>query len=173
MSSLPLRIAILACDTPLPRTKAKYGTYGGVFTSLLKSGADRLAYPGLSSTEGLQLRTYDVVEMQEYPSLDEIEGVLLTGSKFNSFDNDPWIVKLVEFVKTVLAQRRVRIVGVCFGHQIVGRALGAEVKRNEEGWEVSVTDIELTGKGKQIFGKETLVCEPSVSQHSQDWCLGI
>jgi len=34
MASLPLRIAILECDTPLPGTSSKYGGYGGVFTSL-------------------------------------------------------------------------------------------------------------------------------------------
>ncbi|RAL65779.1 hypothetical protein DID88_005444 [Monilinia fructigena] len=55
-----------------------------------------------------------------------------------------------------LAQDRVRIVGVCFGHQIVGRALGVKVDRSDKGWEVSVTPVELTAKGKEIFGLESL-----------------
>lgn len=63
-------------------------------------------------------------------------------------------------MKSVLAQERVRIVGVCFGHQIIGRALGVRVDRSDKGWEVSVTPVELTGKGKEIFGLETLVCSP-------------
>lgn len=67
-------------------------------------------------------------------------------------------MKLVDFVKSVLAQDRVRIVGVCFGHQIMGRALGAKVDRSDRGWEVSVTPVELTGRGKEIFGLESLVC---------------
>lgn len=95
---------------------------------------------------------------QEYPSLDDIDAILITGSKYNSFDQDPWILKLVEFTQGVLAQSRVRCIGVCFGHQIVGRALGVKVARSEGGWEVSVTAIDLTKKGQEIFGKTALVC---------------
>lgn len=67
-------------------------------------------------------------------------------------------MKLVEFVKGVVAQERVRLVGVCFGHQVIGRALGVKVGRSDRGWEVSVTPVELTGRGKEIFGLEKLVC---------------
>jgi len=156
MPSLPLRIAILECDTPLDGTRAKYGTYGGVFTSLLKAGADALQHPGLTSSSGLDLSTYDVVHAQLYPSLEEIDAVLLTGSRYNSFDDDPWIVNLVEYTKTVLAQDRVRIIGVCFGHQIVGRAMGVKVGRSEGGWETSVTAVDLTKRGQEIFGRSAL-----------------
>jgi hypothetical protein len=157
MTKLPLRIAILECDTPLDKTYATYGSYGGVFTALLNAGADALNHPGLSSKEGLSISCYDVVNAQEYPSLDDIDGVLITGSRHNSFDNDPWILKLVEFTKEVLAQRRVRVIGVCFGHQIVGRAMGAKVDRSDKGWEASVTAIDLTKRGQEIFGRPALV----------------
>lgn len=92
-----------------------------------------------------------------YPSLEDIDAILITGSKFNAFDNDPWIVKLVEFVQVILKQRRVRIIGVCFGHQIVGRAMGVKVLRSEEGWEASITAIDLTKRGQEIFGRPALV----------------
>lgn len=105
----------------------------------------------------LSFSIFDVVTGQEYPKLDDIDAVLITGSKHNSFDNDLWILKLVEFCKGVLEQRRVRLIGVCFGHQILGRALGSEVGRSEKGWEISVTPIELTAKGQEIFGKDTIV----------------
>ena len=155
MPSLPLRIAILECDTPRDKTRARYGGYGGVFTALLNAGAAALE-PPLSPSD-LQISIFDSVTKQEYPSLDDIDGILISGSKYNSFDDDPWILKLVAFVEGVLKQRRVRIVGVCFGHQIVGRALGARVGRSDKGWETSVTAIDLTKKGQQIFGKTALV----------------
>ncbi len=157
MAKLPLRIAILECDTPLEKTYATYGGYGGVFTALINAGADALKHPGLSSKEGLSISCYDVVNAQNYPSLEEIDAVLITGSRHNSFDSDPWILKLVEFTKKVLEQRRVRIIGVCFGHQIVGRAMGAKVDRSDKGWEASVTAIDLTKKGQEIFGRPALV----------------
>ena len=76
----------------------------------------------------------------------------------NSFDDDPWILKLVEFTRKVLDQDRVRIIGVCFGHQILGRALGVGVGRSPGGWEVSVLPMELTPKGKELFKQDNLVC---------------
>ena len=57
----------------------------------------------------------------------------------------------------MLAQDRVRLVGVCFGHQIIGRALDVGVGRNDKGWEVAVVPVELTDKGKEILGLEKLV----------------
>jgi GMP synthase-like glutamine amidotransferase len=57
----------------------------------------------------------------------------------------------------VLAQDRVRIIGVCFGHQIVGRAMGVKVGRNPDGWETAVHAVNLTPKGKEIFQKDSLV----------------
>lgn len=50
------------------------------------------------------------------------------------------------------------MIGVCFGHQIVGRALGAKVARSEgPTWEVSVCPVAQTPRGKAMFGgKDTL-----------------
>ncbi|TVY81360.1 putative glutamine amidotransferase-like protein [Lachnellula suecica] len=156
MPQLPLRIAILECGNPPPNTDAKYHGYGGVFKAMLDAGADALSYPGLSSSSGLELTSYNVVDDQVYPSLDDIDAILITGSKHDSFADDPWILKLVKFTEEVLAQRRVRIIGVCFGHQIVGRAMGAKVGRSEKGWETSVTAIDLTKKGQEVFGRPAL-----------------
>ncbi|KAG9237811.1 class I glutamine amidotransferase-like protein [Amylocarpus encephaloides] len=156
MTSLPLRIAILECDTPMDSVRERAGGYGSIFSRLLRAGADSLKYPGLSSTEGMQLSSFDVVTKQEYPKLEDVDGILISGSKHNSFDNDPWILKLVEFTKEVLGQERVRVVGVCFGHQIVGRAMRAKVVRSEKGWEISVMAIDLTKKGQEIFGQPSL-----------------
>ncbi|EEH40278.1 GMP synthase [Paracoccidioides lutzii Pb01] len=153
----PLRIAVLECDVPLPNTKTKYGGYGGVFESLLLSGAKLLNQPDkIDPATGLHISKWNVMERSEYPDLEDIDAVLLTGSKHNSYDDIPWINRLVEYVADILAQDRVRIIGVCFGHQIIGRALGLKVGRNENGWEVAVHDVDLTDKGKELFGLRKL-----------------
>lgn len=81
-------------------------------------------------------------------------------AEHNSFDDKPWILKLVDFTKKVLAQDRVRLIGICFGHQIIGRALGVKVDRSTTGWEVSVLPFTLTEKGKELFKKDTIVSSP-------------
>ncbi|EMD69844.1 hypothetical protein COCSADRAFT_106890 [Bipolaris sorokiniana ND90Pr] len=149
----PLRIAILECDTPPPALVEKYGRYDRIFTTLLEAAAEDL---GLSPKQDLELSAFDVVTAQEYPDLEKIDAVLISGSKHNSFDNDPWILKLVEFTQTLLKQDRVRVIGVCFGHQILGRAAGAKVGRSDDGWEISVLPVQLTAKGKEIFQQDSL-----------------
>ena len=46
-----------------------------------------------------------------------------------------------------------RILGICFGHQIIGRALEAKVGRSDAGWEIAVCDMDLTEEGKKEFNK--------------------
>ncbi|KAJ4990260.1 GMP synthase [Stagonosporopsis vannaccii] len=149
----PLRIAILQCDQPPPDVVALYGKYDRIFTTLLESAAPGV---GLDPKADLELSAFDVVTAQEYPSLEHVDAVLISGSKHNSFDNDAWILKLVAFTEKLLQQDRVRVIGVCFGHQILGRALGAKVGRSDNGWEISVLPVELTAKGKEIFQQDSL-----------------
>ncbi|KAK3174562.1 hypothetical protein OEA41_001808 [Lepraria neglecta] len=173
MAPSPIRIAVLEADVPINYTRAKYGSYGAVFTSLLHKAADAWNIP----RERLEITGWDVINSEGaqdgkveemrgewnwkrrkgYPKMEDVDAVLITGSRYNAFDNDPWVVRLVDFVKEVLAQSRVRVIGVCYGHQIVGRALGAKVARSEAGaWEVSVSQVNLTEKGKELFGKDAL-----------------
>jgi hypothetical protein len=73
----PLRIAILECDTPLPDIVAKYGRYDRIFSTLIEAAAEGLS---LSPKKDLVLSGFDVVDKQEYPSLEDIDAVLISGS---------------------------------------------------------------------------------------------
>jgi hypothetical protein len=156
-SSSALRLAILECDKPQPQTRAKYDGYTGVFTALLSSAAKSLDPPqDLSSL--VTITGHDIVDdLYSYPNLEDVDALLLTGSRHTAFDNDPWILKLVDFTKRALETGRVKVVGVCFGHQIIGRAVGAGVGKSDKGWEVSVTEVDLTDKGKEVFGLGKMV----------------
>lgn len=156
-----LRIAFLECDTPLANTQARYGGYGGVSAALLERAIMTAAdtHQKQQPTPSLVLSCFDVVGAQAYPALDDVDAIWLTGSHYNAFDNAAWICRLVGFVRHVVyAQRRVRIIGVCFGHQIVARALGGTVARSPQGWEVGVTPVLLTPRGQELFARSALVC---------------
>ncbi|KAL7806839.1 class I glutamine amidotransferase-like protein [Trichoderma aethiopicum] len=150
-SSQPLRLLILEADTPQPDTEAKYGGYRGVFTALLTAAAEAMDPPRPLS-EVATVTAHNIVEnMQSYPPLDEVDAILITGSRHTAYEDDPWILKLVEYTRQAIDSGRIRVVGVCFGHQIVGRAMGARLGRSDKGWEVAVTEVDLTDKGKDIF----------------------
>ncbi|KAL8996850.1 MAG: hypothetical protein Q9169_003752 [Polycauliona sp. 2 TL-2023] len=148
----PLRIAILECNDGIPPTLEKYKSYGAMSATLLQAGAEAA---GLTK-QHLETSLWDVINrVGNFPKLENVDAVFLTGSKHDSFATNPWTNALVSFVQEILAQQRVKLIGVCYGHQIIGRAMGAKVGRNDsQGWEVSVTDVDLTAQGKALFSKE-------------------
>ncbi|KPM35446.1 hypothetical protein AK830_g11115 [Neonectria ditissima] len=157
-SPSPLRLAVLEADTPQPQTRDRFGGYTGVFTALLDAAARSLS-PPRPLDQLVTITGYDVVNNaapDSYPALDDIDAVLITGSRHTAFDDDAWILQLVDFTRAAIDSGRVRVVGVCFGHQIVGRAAGARLGKSDRGWEVAVTDVDLTAKGKEIFGLDKM-----------------
>lgn len=66
-------------------------------------------------------------------------------------------MKLIEYCAEALQTNRVRIIGVCFGHQILARAIGVEVGRNPDGWEAAVHDVQLSPIGQELFRVKELV----------------
>lgn len=66
-------------------------------------------------------------------------------------------MRLVDYIRDVYNNTKIPIVGICFGQQIVARALGAKVERNAGMWEVSVHQFDLTPAGQKIFGVDELV----------------
>lgn len=79
------------------------------------------------------------------------------GLEHTSFADDPWILKLVEFVQKIYTATDKPIVGICFGHQIIARALGAKVAVSPGGWEVCVDRIDLNETGQKLLGVPSLV----------------
>jgi GMP synthase-like glutamine amidotransferase len=47
--------------------------------------------------------------------------------------------------------------GVCFGHQIICRALGGTVGKNPGGWEIGPTALQTTPMGRLVYDAEKIV----------------
>ena len=77
--------------------------------------------------------------------------------EYDAYANIPWIHSLVAYTSNALKDPRIKIIGVCFGHQIIGRALGVKVRVNNLGWELGIVSIDLSPTGKALFDKDTLV----------------
>jgi GMP synthase-like glutamine amidotransferase len=67
-----------------------------------------------------------------------VDAWLITGSKFGVNDGSDWIEALCSFVRELWQAGR-PLVGVCFGHQLIAKALGGEVVKNERGWGVGMS----------------------------------
>lgn len=113
----------------------KFGTFGELSAKLLKNA-------GLKD----EIRFYDAIKSQ-LPNDDElkdIKAIWITGSRSDAFDNEPWILNLMAYLQEkVIPRDDIRLVGICFGHQIISRALGSEVTRNAKGWEVGIESVTI------------------------------
>ncbi len=115
-----MRIGILETGRP-PEELDRHGSYPEMFERLL--GPD-FAY-----------RAFPVVDGVFPERVDEMNGWLVTGSRFGAYDPEPWIRRLEDFLRDALAAR-IPVVGICFGHQVLASALGARVEKAEAGWGV-------------------------------------
>lgn len=85
---------------------------------------------------------YDVCNGDFPASVDECEVYICTGSKNSVYDDEPWIHQLKQFVREINTSAK-KFIGICFGHQLLGEALGGKVDKSPNGWCVGVHSFEL------------------------------
>ncbi|WP_220814921.1 amidotransferase [Pseudomonas paralcaligenes] len=128
---MSLRICILETDVLRPELIDQYQGYGRMFERLF-------AKQPLAAT----FEVFNVVQ-GDYPADGErYDAYLVTGSKADSFGSDPWIGVL----KTYLLQRYEsgdKLLGICFGHQLLALLLGGRAERATQGWGVGIHHYEL------------------------------
>jgi GMP synthase (glutamine-hydrolysing) len=87
-----------------------------------------------------------------YPSIEECcgngRGVIVSGSHGPVWEAKEWIPPLMDFIREVHAHGG-WLLGVCFGHQALGHALGGEVVINPRGREMGTVPVYLTDEGKR------------------------
>ena len=86
---------------------------------------------------------YETVDVRvaPFPAPDAAAAFVITGSAANVPTRDPWIVATEAWLREVVAAGT-PVFGICFGHQLLGQALGGEVRLNPRGREIGTATIE-------------------------------
>lgn len=116
------RLCILDNDNLDAAVVDTYVSYGAMTERMFEAAGARWRFDRFNTTRG------------DYPAdFDAYDAVLLTGSRADSFSDEPWVKTLREHVTALIARRK-PLLGICFGHQLIGLCLGAEVGRAPQGW---------------------------------------
>lgn len=79
----------------------------------------------------------------EFPvTLQEFDGALIGGSPSSVHDEDAWIERLFGLIRAGFAAG-VPLVGACFGHQAIAKALGGAVGPNPDGFVLGTAETEV------------------------------
>lgn len=119
---MAFRIGILETGLTPPELIGEHNSYGSMFIDLL----------GASNAE-LDFKTYRLLDDQFPDSVGTCDGWVITGSRHGAYENLPWMLRLKEFLLDCLRVQK-KVVGICFGHQILAEAMGGKVEKSEKGW---------------------------------------
>lgn len=86
---------------------------------------------------------YYAVQKGELPvDFNECDAWLITGSKAGVYDSHPWITALQDWIRNAY-QHNQKLIGVCFGHQLLAHTLGGKAIKHPDGWGIGVHTAEL------------------------------
>jgi GMP synthase (glutamine-hydrolysing) len=131
-----MKIVVLRCGDAIPSVAERLGEFFG----WIKRAAG------------------DVGDWSEVDVRTDVPGsadaFIITGSASSVTERAPWMLRTEEFLRGASAAN-VPILGICFGHQLLGQALGGRVEKNPKGREIGTVRLSLEDEAQRdpIFGE--------------------
>lgn len=114
------------------------------------SGTSEALYGGFLIEKSEKWNHYCIPKMQ-FPSPEAIasaKGIFITGSEHHAYEiTIDWIAELIKVIQETYA-KNLRIVAICFGHQLLAQALGGKAGVNPDGKFVSKFE-NIKGKNQE------------------------
>jgi GMP synthase (glutamine-hydrolysing) len=132
-------IVVLVTGDPVPEAHARRGS----FVDLIRQAA-----PAFGTRRWL---AHDLRELDVIPELTDALAVIVTGSALSVTDALPWKERASACLRSLVAREQ-PLLGLCFGHQLLGHALGGRVSANPNGREIGTVALMLS-EADEVFGQ--------------------
>ena len=139
-----MKVGILETGTPPKPLQPAFGDYPAMFRGLLGAG--------------YEYETFDV-RAGELPAPERCDAFVITGSAAGVYDDLPWIGPAMDWLRA--AKGRTRLVGVCFGHQLMAEAFGGKVIKSPKGWGVGLHRYEVARSEPWMDGVDSFALPAS------------
>jgi GMP synthase-like glutamine amidotransferase len=125
-----MKLGLLLCDHVRAGFQPIAGDYPEFFRRLFAENSE------------IEIVSFDLAASEFPADLDECEGWISSGSRHSVYEDVGWIHRFADLIRQLDREKR-KYVGVCFGAQMIGHALGGVVQRAEQGWQVGIKEVEV------------------------------
>ena len=121
-----MKVAILQCDNVLDKFQHRFGNY----PQMVEQMFSEIDIP-------LSFDNYDCQQGKLPTNIDEYDFYITTGSKASVSDDLEWVQQLVSFIQ-LLDREKKKLIGICFGHQLIAVARNGKVEKSDKGWGIGI-----------------------------------
>lgn len=89
-----------------------------------------------------QIQVINAFQEETLPAPETCYGVVITGAHCMVTDNLPWSLAVEAWIPSLI-QNKVPLLGICYGHHLLGRAMGGHVDFHPRGKEVGTVALDL------------------------------
>jgi GMP synthase-like glutamine amidotransferase len=126
-----MKIGVLICDHVQDHLQPEFGDYPQMFASFLQKVDAQM-----------EIHNFNVVDGVYPDDIGSCDAYITSGSKSGVNDEQAWIHWLEVFVQQ-LYSTDIPFIGICFGHQLLARALGGRVEKSTNSWGVGMHTSEV------------------------------
>jgi len=94
----------------------------------------------LDFVENFTTEVIDVQKGDKLPDTEKCAGVIITGSPSMVTQEETWSLKVEKFIKE-LVKVEVPLLGICYGHQLLAKSLGAKAGYKPKGMEIGTVGV--------------------------------